>query len=147
MEHALAEMKVELSETEKLIQNNNLALEASQKRILLYEEVEQNLVQASNEDFTLHVDKTEDDQLRLSLWEYPNPTSKLPQIVLYSGEIKKTGNWGVKQYSFDEKEQRFIVETVPLRRGSKRYHVFLERLDSGVPKYYGKMTDLKTSQR
>ncbi|MEM9648080.1 MAG: hypothetical protein AAF969_06335 [Bacteroidota bacterium] len=145
LEHALAEATLQLTETEELVQRSNLALEASHKRILLYEETKQNLVKASNEDYTLHLDIVDDNRLRFSLWEYPKSTSTLPKLVLYGGEAGKTGTWGVMQYTFDQREQRFIVETVPMRRGSKQYHVFLERLDNGTPKYYGKMTNLKTT--
>lgn len=142
-ENALAEAQLKLSETEALILANREALEDHQKRIQLYEEVQMNLVKASNDDHTIHVDLLHEERLRFSLWNQPKSSSSLPKVVVYDGTRKKTGNWGVEQFAFEADGQSFMVETVPINRRSKQHHVFLEHLENGNQKYYGKMVEIK----
>ncbi|WP_431121110.1 hypothetical protein [Flagellimonas flava] len=110
--------------------------------IKMYVETVQNVIHSSNDKYTIRIDQTQEGKLRYASWMQPKTPLEKPDIVLYNGEIEKTGSWGVAKYKFSGDNQSYIVETVPVKRRSKLNHIFLEVLEGKTQKFYGKMKDL-----
>ncbi len=134
----------------KLIECEQKLLEAINANIVnadlikMYEETTHNLIHSSNDKYMIRIDQTREGKLRYVSWVQPKTPAQKPDVVLYDGEIEKTGTWGVAKYKFKSEEHFYIVETVPTKRRSKIKHIFLEVLENNAQKFYGKMNDLST---
>ncbi|WP_422351608.1 hypothetical protein [Flagellimonas sp.] len=133
----------------KLVETEQQLLEAihtnhsKTELIKMYAETGKNVIHSSNDKYTIRIDRTQEGKLRYASWMQPKTPLEKPDIVLFNGEIEKTGSWGVAKYKFSGDNQSFIVETIPVKRRSKLSHIFLEVLEGKTQKFYGKMKDLK----
>lgn len=113
----------------KLVETEQKLLEAmhtnhsNAELIKMYVETAQNVIHSSNDRYTFRIDQTQEGRLRYTSWMQPKTPLQNPDVILYNGEVEKTGSWGVTKYKFSGDNQSYIVETVPVKRRSKLNHI------------------------
>lgn len=151
IQQKLVDAQRELVQTEqelfRVIDANNLLKEESTTLLMFYQEIVTNIVHSKDDKYTIRIDQTKEGQLRYASWKLPKTPSNTPDVILYGGELKKSGSWGIQKYIFKENDITCIVETVLTKRGSKLNHIFLGILELKNQKFYGKMNDLNSPKR
>ena len=106
----------------------------------MYYTVKMNLIYCENDDFTIKVDRLNNNNLRYIAWNKPKSVSEKPDLILYNGRSERQGTGGGYHFFFENGKWSYVIEN---EIAGESMGVYLNLTKSGVQKRYAEMTDLK----